>query len=226
MLGTVLGAAGTLAVNEAVARVFPETDRAGRLTDAVQKLAEEMRVNRDGVARLTEQLRNADPGSPQAAQIAVELEARATALVRTSDQLNAQVSALPGDSPAAEAPGAAPAPASGDPAPAAAPAARNPSELADSAPPPDFWLPSHQSTLIGTSRNAFGVQVWSAKERDRVMVALNGYTWTLRAGDRVQYPDPTQDCYVVFLRTNDPDPAKDGDERHAFALTCVPKNTP
>lgn len=229
MLGTVLGAAGTLAVNEAVARAFPGTDRAGRLADATRELAGEMRVNRDEVARLTEQLRSADPGSPRAAEIAARLEAGATALVQTSDRLSARIAALAGDAAAAPAPGAAPAPRSADPAPPAAPVARSPSELADSAPEPDLWLPTHQSTLIGASRNAFGVQLWgdgTSTPRDRVTVALNGNQVWLRAGDRMQYPDPAQDCYVVYLRTSDPDPAKEGDERHAFALTCGPKAAP
>lgn len=229
VLGTVLGAAGTLAVNEAVARAFPGTDRAGRLADAVRGLAEEMRVNRDGVARLTEQLRDADPGSPRAAEIAVRLEASATALVRTSDRLSARVAALAGDAHATPAPSAVPAPRSADPAPAAAPAVRSPSEIADSAPEPDLWLPTHQSTLIGTSRNAFGVQFWGEGiniTRDKVMVALNGQQEWLRAGDRMQYPDPAQDCFVVYLRTHDPDPAREGDERHGFALTCGPKAAP
>ena len=120
VLGTVLGAAGALGVNEAVAWAFPQTDRAGRLADAVHGLAEEMRRNRDGVARLTDELRGTEPGSARAAEIAVRLEASATALVQTSDRLDAQVTAFSGNEPRST--GGAPAPAVAPPAAAASPA--------------------------------------------------------------------------------------------------------
>lgn len=222
VLGTVLGAAGAIGVNEAVAWAFPDTDRATRLAGAIQGLAEEMRVNRDGVARLTEQLRRAEPGSPQATQIAIQLETSATALVQTSNRLDAQVTALSGQPKPAAQTGAGPAtPPSNDVSPARS-VDRTRSEKADSTPEPDVWLRTFQSTLIGSRRNALGVQDWSSTNM-RVLIALNSQTFWLSAGDRVPYPDPAEDCYAVYLRTIDADPAQNGDERHGFALTCAPK---
>lgn len=221
VLGTVLGAAGTLGVNEAVAALFPRTDRASRLADAVQGLADELRAGRDGVARLASQLREQEPGSPDAAETARQLEAAADRLVRTSDSLAALAEGSAHASPASS-----PAEAPAGPATAAPPAARSASEVADSAPEADLWLPSHHSTMIGASRNSFGVRYWGTGINigtDQITVGLNGEATTLRAGDRLQFPDPANDCFIIYLRTIDPDPAKEGDERHGFALTCAPR---
>lgn len=220
VLGTILGAAATLAVNEAVVTLFPETDRMSRLSDAIQGLTGEMRANRDNVSLLARQLGAQEPGSPGAAETARRLERSANDLVQTSDSLAATISEAAGGSRRPE-PGPRPAPPTGG---------GSHSELADSAPPPDLWLPSNQSTLVGPSRNAFGVRGWDsgpAVATEQVHVALNGEAAVLQAGDRLQFPDPNRECYIIYLRTVDPDPSSArGDERHGFALTCTPTSNP
>jgi hypothetical protein len=84
---------------------------------------------------------------------------------------------------------------------------------------PNLWLRTDQGTLIGDRNTAFGVQEqWNSAIR----VSVNGTSHDIFPGARLPYPDSRGDCYIVYLRTEDPTPGDslNGDARHGFRLYC------
>jgi hypothetical protein len=89
----------------------------------------------------------------------------------------------------------------------------------------DLWLGPGETRLIGPDLSAsLGVGAPGSEDlggTGRIPVMLNGVSASISPGEVLKYPSPTGECYVIFLRTEDPNPARQRDERHGFALRCA-----
>jgi hypothetical protein len=87
----------------------------------------------------------------------------------------------------------------------------------------DLWLRTGQTVRLGDSQHFFGVRSWGWGiniDTTSIQVALDNEGHWLRAGSRLEFTTSSGTCYVSYMGSEDPDPERQGDERHGFALAC------
>jgi hypothetical protein len=97
---------------------------------------------------------------------------------------------------------------------------RPPAPLGVPSDEPDLWLPTGRTVVLGDQNTAFAV---SQAYVGWLAIRINGEPNQMPAGSRFSFPDSRGDCFIMYLRTDDPGGKLDGTERHAFAIRCNPK---
>jgi uncharacterized caspase-like protein len=90
---------------------------------------------------------------------------------------------------------------------------------------PDLVLRTGQTVPVGDGRHFFGVRHWGWGiniDETSISVALDGKEHRLYAGARLELVHSGGRCYISYLGTENPDPQRQGDERHGFAVVCQP----
>lgn len=86
---------------------------------------------------------------------------------------------------------------------------------------PNLWLRTNQSVILGDRHTAFGVLAYN-RRRNSLYIQLNGQPTYIVAGARMPFEDSRGECYLIYLRTDDPSPPQDSRVRHGFAVVCGP----
>ncbi|MBB4636015.1 caspase family protein [Longimicrobium terrae] len=90
---------------------------------------------------------------------------------------------------------------------------------------PDLQLRTGQTVRIGDGQHFFGVRHWGWGiniDQTSILVALDDREHRLRAGARLQLTHSRGQCFISYMGTEDPNPERQGDERHGFAVACDP----
>jgi hypothetical protein len=87
---------------------------------------------------------------------------------------------------------------------------------------PNLWLRTNQSVILGDRHTAFGVVEYNRRQNS-LYIQLNGQPTYIVAGARMPFDDSRGECYLIYLRTDDPSPPQDSRVRHGFAVVCGPR---
>jgi hypothetical protein len=90
---------------------------------------------------------------------------------------------------------------------------------------PNLWLRVEQSVLLGDRNTSFGILHYQPIAAF-LNVRMNDQEFTMDAGTRLPFPDSRGECHIIYMRTDDPDRDRDGEERHGFAVVCTPNRPP
>jgi hypothetical protein len=81
---------------------------------------------------------------------------------------------------------------------------------------------TYESVILGDQSTSFGVTNYHSVGWD-LQVQVNDEFHYLRPGKRLAFLDSRGDCYIIYMRTEDRNADRIGDERHGFAVVCNQK---
>lgn len=82
----------------------------------------------------------------------------------------------------------------------------------------NLWLRTGQSVIVGDQHSSFGVLRFLAGTRAHVQ--LNNEATYMVPGSRLPFRDSRGDCFIVYMRAEDPSSSRQDDERHGFSIVC------
>jgi hypothetical protein len=86
----------------------------------------------------------------------------------------------------------------------------------------NLWIRTNESVVLGDQNTSFGVITWHGVFR-RIQVQMNADQPHMNPGARLPFADSRGECHIIYMRTEDPDPNRDYDERHGFVVVCKRK---
>jgi hypothetical protein len=87
----------------------------------------------------------------------------------------------------------------------------------------NLWVRTGQSVLLGDRHTSFGITRWYPGSSPQIRVQMNDDAPYMRAGSRLPFRDSRGECHIIYMRSEDTDPNRSGDERHGFAVVCTRK---
>jgi hypothetical protein len=86
----------------------------------------------------------------------------------------------------------------------------------------NLWIRTSESVVLGDENTSFGVATWDGTSR-WIRVQMNDDQPWMSAGTRFPFRDSRGECHIIYMRTEDPNPNRDYDERHGFVVLCKRK---
>jgi hypothetical protein len=83
----------------------------------------------------------------------------------------------------------------------------------------NLWIPTRESVVLGDQNTSFGVLSWYPGTRE-ILVQISDNQPFMNAGRQLPFPDSRGECHIIYIRTDDPNPSRDYDERHGFIVVC------